>query len=178
MFINVFVLNTGRCGSVSFIESCKHITNYSSSHESLIKQTGTKRLNYPEYHIEADNRLSWFLGRLDDKYANDAFYVHLKRNTDDVAQSFVNRQNMGIMKAYKEGVLLGGENSDQRDMALDYINTVESNIELFLKDKTHKMEFMLENARADFQKFWKLIGADGNLQAALAEWDVKHNSSI
>lgn len=178
MFINVFVLNTGRCGSVSFIESCKYITNYSSSHESLIKQTGTKRLSYPEYHIEADNRLSWFLGRLDNKYADDAFYVHLKRNTDDVAQSFMNRQNMGIMKAYKEGVLLGGENSSQSDIANDYIDTVESNIELFLKDKTHKMEFVLENARIDFQKFWRLIGADGNLQAALDEWDIKHNPSI
>ena len=85
--MNVFVLSTGRCGSTTFIKACSHITNYSSAHESLSTRTGKQRLNYPENHIEADNRLSWLLGRLDNTYGDDAFYVHLNRNIEDTIAS-------------------------------------------------------------------------------------------
>ena len=32
--MNVFILNTGRCGSRTFARACAHITNYTSAHES------------------------------------------------------------------------------------------------------------------------------------------------
>jgi hypothetical protein len=35
----------------------------------------------------------------------------------------------------------------------------------------------LENAKADFRVFWKLVDARGDLDAALAQWDVRHNPS-
>ena len=63
--MNVFVLNTGRCGSVTFIEACRHIHHYSAAHESRATYIGEQRLAYAANHIEADNRLCWFLGRLD-----------------------------------------------------------------------------------------------------------------
>jgi hypothetical protein len=63
--VNVFVLNTGRCGSVTFIEACRHIRNYSAAHESRATLIGEQRLAYAANHIETDNRLCWFLGRLD-----------------------------------------------------------------------------------------------------------------
>ena len=62
-------------------------------------------------------------------------------------------------------------------VALDYCDTVNSNIELFLKDKNKKMEFKLENAKQDFQLFWDLIGAEGNIDAALSEFDIAYNVS-
>ncbi len=65
---------------MTFIQACKHISNFSSSHESRCGLLAEARLDYPENHIEADDRLSWFLGRLDKQYGNSAFYVHLKRN--------------------------------------------------------------------------------------------------
>ena len=99
--MNVFVLNTGRCGSTTFTKACKHITNYTSEHESRAGMLGKKHFNYPGNHIETDNRLCWFLGRLDEAYGNDAYYVHLKRNTKDVASSFAKRYSGGIMRAYR-----------------------------------------------------------------------------
>ncbi len=176
--MNIFVLNTGRCGSTTFIHACQHIQNYSSAHESLSSFIGKQRLAYPKQHIEADNRLSWFLGRLDKEYGNNALYVHLSRNYEDTAASFAKRKDFGIMQAYKDGILQGGsEQQSPLEIARDYIETVETNIELFLKDKKNKMNFRLESARADFAEFWKLIQAEGDIDKALATWDVHYNAS-
>ena len=176
--MNVFVLNTGRCGSTTFIQACRHIGNYTADHESRLQLVGPARLDYPANHIEADNRLSWYLGRLDRQYADDAFYVHLTRDRAETAASFAKRMEFGIMQAYREGLLLGGrEEQTGQDLALDYIETVEANIALFLKDKSNKMAFRLESARADFRSFWGRIGAEGDLERALKEWEVSHNAS-
>ena len=176
--MNIFILNTGRCGSSTFIKACQHINNYSSAHESRIHLLSSDRLDYPANHIEADNRLSWFLGKLEQNYGNKAYYVHLKRNKGDTARSFAQRKDFGILKAYREGILLADENCcDSIDLATDYIETVEANIELFLANKTEKMQFLLENAKADFQRFWKAINAQGNLDDALSHWDITYNAS-
>jgi len=176
--MNVFILNTGLCGSSTFIKACEHISNYSAAHESRATLLGEQRLAYPTQHIEADNRLSWVLGRLDQQYADNALYVHLSRNNKQTIESFSKRADFGIMQAYKEGILLGGESNQTSDLiAEDYINTVESNIEFFLKDKTHKMNFSLDNAKVDFAVFWQFISAEGDFQAALNEWNVSYNAS-
>jgi hypothetical protein len=176
--MNIFILNTGRCGSTTFIKACRHIANFSAGHESRIRMIGAERLAYPGRHIEADNRLSWFLGRLDQAYGDAGWYVHLTREREATATSFARRQQFGIMKAYREGVLLEGEaGQSAHDLACDYIDTVEANIALFLKDKTRQMAFSLETAQADFTTFWRWIGAQGDLDAALAEWDSRYNAS-
>ncbi len=176
--MNVFVLSTGRCGSLTFSKACKHITNYTSSHESNVSIIGEKRLIYPDNHIEIDNRLSWFLGRIDKKYNDNAVYIHLHRDKVEIAKSYMKRYQIGIMKAYKQGIhIRTQDNIDKMVIALDLYDTVTSNIELFLKDKTKKLNFNLENAKEDFKKFWEFIGAEGNLDAALAEWGNIYNAS-
>lgn len=85
------MLNTGRCGSMTFVHACSHIDNYTSGHESRAGHHGDARLEYPDNHIEADNRLSWMLGSLDRKFGTDAFYLHLWRDPESVAQSFAKR---------------------------------------------------------------------------------------
>jgi len=176
--MNVFILNSGRCGSTTFIKACQHITNYSAAHESLLSETGEQRLNYPDHHIEADNRLSWILGRLDKVYGDNAFYVHLKRKPHDTASSFAKRIDFGILKAYEQGVLMHDVHRlPAYDIASDYIETVNSNIELFLKDKTHKMLISLETVQTDFSDFWQRIGAQGNREGALNEWRINYNAS-
>ena len=176
--MNIFVLNSGRCGSTTFIKSCRHITNYSSAHESLLSKTGQQRFDYPENHIEADNRLSWLLGRLDKAYGNDAYYVHLTRNRHDTAHSFSKRIDLGILKAYEQGILMHEQHEmPTLDIANDYIETVDSNIKLFLKDKTNKMDIALETIKTDFTDFWENINATGDITAALREWDIMYNAS-
>ena len=64
------------------------------------------------------------------------------------------------------------------DVCLDYCDTVNSNIEMFLKDKTKKMELYIENASQGFRTFWERIGAEGDIDAALSEFDIAYNASI
>ena len=115
--MNVFILNSGRCGSTTFIKACQHIDNYTASHESRIGIPGSARLEYPDQHIEADNRLSWFLGRLDREYGDNAFYVHLQREAEATRQSFARRSQYGIMRAYREGIYLLDNPADDEAMA-------------------------------------------------------------
>lgn len=175
--MNIFILNAGRCGSTTFIKACKHISNYSAAHESQSTLIGKRRLAYPDNHIEADNRLSWILGRLDREYGDNAYYVHLTRDNRQSIKSFVKRMDYGIMAAYREGILMGGQQQSSADIAADYLDTVTHNIALFLKDKHHKMTFSLKNASTDFIDFWRWINAEGELDKALAEWRIHHNAS-
>lgn len=176
--MNVFVLNTGRCGSTTFIKACSHIKNYSSSHESRVHLLGQARLSYPQNHIEADNRLSWLLGRLHNSYGNNAMYIHLTREKNATARSFARRVNHGIMRAYANEIVVNDSvENDPMSLALDYCDTVNQNIEYFLKDKDRTLLLSLENIQEDFEKFWNFIGAEGDLDAALSEWKVSYNAS-
>ncbi|MBT2968445.1 MAG: hypothetical protein B6D72_04340 [gamma proteobacterium symbiont of Ctena orbiculata] len=175
--MNIFILNAGRCGSTTFIEACRQISNYTAGHESRATLTGDRRLAYPENHIEADNRLCWMLGRLDREYGDNAFYVHLTRNRDESVASFVKRMDYGIMAAYREGILMGGKGQSAAEIASDYLDTLAHNITLFLKDKHHRMDFSLERADSDFIDFWHRIDARGDLEKALAAWRTRYNAS-
>jgi len=177
--MNVFILCTGRCGSVTFIKACQHITNFTSMHESRSGLLGNDHFNYPTNHIEADNRLSWFLGSLDKHYGNNAVYVHLKRDREAVAISVSKRLHPSlIMSAYRRGIIMGlPDRVSNMSVALDYVNTVNNNIESFLKDKTKKMEFSMENKKEDFRKFWECVDAEGDMNAALLEFDICYNAA-
>lgn len=176
--MNVFILSAGRSGSKTFARACGHVTNYTSAHESRSGLLGDAHFDYPDNHIESDNRLSWLLGRLDRKYGDHAFYVHLTRETGPVAESWAKRAHTGMMNAYRNAILWHCPgNATPREVALDYCDTVEQNIRLFLRDKTNWMPFRLEEGRARFPEFWRRIGASGDLEAALAEFDVRHNQA-
>jgi len=166
---------------VTFIEACKHITNFQCGHESRTGKIGKERLSYPDGHyIEADCRLSWFLGQLDEKYGDRARYVHLKRDNMACAVSYSKRIGIryseGIMGAFKGDILLHvGPKYNDLEISLYMIDTVNRNIQHFLKDKTHVISFQMENCMEDWPMFWKCIGAQGNFEASLREWDIKHN---
>ena len=179
--MNVFVLNTGRCGSMTFAKACSHITNFSSGHETRAHRLGPGRLRYPGNHIEVDNRLSWMLGRLDDIFGDSAIYVHLHRRRADVMRSYIKRADRGIMRAYGSVITIPkirGSTINAESCARDMLYTMEKNIQLFLRDKTRVMHVSLENAADDFPKFWKLIGAKGDLSAAVSEFSVRYNRTI
>lgn len=179
-FQNVFVLCTGRCGSVSFAKAASHITNATSGHETRSHIIGSDRMAYPANHIETDNRLAWILGRLDQVYGRDAFYVHLTRDPQAVADSFAARYDRGIMRAYAQDIVMGANKKNPgitpAALAQDYVDTVTANITSFLRDKPAKMPFRIEHAEKSMVRFWREIGAEGDLSAACAEWGFRHNA--
>ena len=116
------------------------------------------------------------LGRLERKYGDDARYVHLTRDPDAVARSFERRWGRGVINAYQAGVLFGSK-AEKAVICRDYVDTVTSNIQAFLKDKSHVLEFQLENGPADWDRFWNWAGAEGDYAASLDAWSVRYNAS-
>ena len=179
--MNVFVLSTGRTGTMSLERACGHLSNYTVAHESRCNKLGADRLNFPDNHIEIDNRLSWFLGRLDATYGDNAIYIHMIRNSEEVAKSYGKRWNRetSIIRAYAYGILKRQEQhiGNTHDICLDYVETVNENIVQFLKDKSKSMTFRLDNAEEDLKTFWELIDGKGDYSAAQQAFADAANTS-
>ncbi|MCI4649534.1 hypothetical protein [Phaeodactylibacter sp.] len=163
---------------MTFIRACQHITNYTAGHETRSTLLGEARVAYPDQHIEADNRLSWMLGKLGKKYGKDAFYVHLKRDVEATAASYNRRWAMpsSIVNGYTECVLLRPREQGVA-FCIDYVHTVNDNIDVFLEDKPHKLTLQLEDIESGFKTFWQAIGAEGSLTEALETLRVRSNPS-
>lgn len=191
--MNVFVLCTGRCGSTSFFEACRHATNYTATHEDKRAIVGRDRLSYPENHIAVDYRLAWMLGRLDLIHGKNAFYVHLTRDPVETAKSFarmaqIERSSSHIVDDFDlprwmnhMGAPVWAHQHVQalkkmplEHVAEDMVRSINCDIKLFLKDKDW-LPVRLENVDEDFPVVWDRIGASGDLQAAMAEWHRRHN---
>ncbi|MBW2961136.1 hypothetical protein [Mesonia aestuariivivens] len=181
--MRIFVLGTGRCGSYSFIEACKYMTNYSCGHETRSQQLGAARFDYPNDHIEADNRLSWHLGEMNQKFTDQVFYVHLKRDRDKTAKSFSKRflKKKSMVDAYSGGIKMNPPETlnkeEQLQLCYDYVDTVTANIDLFLKHQPKQLTIQLATIKEDFKIFWNQINAEGDLKAALASFDKRHNTA-
>lgn len=180
--MNVFVLGTGRCGTVTFIEAAKHIDGFSAGHETLSRRPNPHRLDYPDNHIEADNRLSWMLGALDDRYADEPIYVHLTRDRLETAKSFNKRWEWrhSAIRMFVEGICMTPPESlseqERLEACLQYVDTVNANIRQFLKDKTRVVEVTLEEIEYGFRKLCKVVGVDPSREA-IDQLKVAHNRS-
>ncbi|WP_173195730.1 glycosyltransferase family 2 protein [Parvularcula mediterranea] len=167
---------------MTFARACEQIQNWTVGHETRSRQLGVERLNYPEHHIEVDNRLAWFLGRLEKSYGDDALYVHLTRARELVALSYDERwANLGnIPYTYAQGILMRGilgSDTPTLEICRDYVDTVTSNITAFLARRPNTITLDIGEPKGAFADFWGQIGADGDLDAALATFDQRHNSS-
>jgi hypothetical protein len=181
---NIFVLCTGRCGSLTFTRACTHLDNYTSGHETRSRLFGPERLDYPDRHIEVDNRLSWYLGRLAERYDGTGVkYVHLLRDPEEVAQSHLARWDSPFrassIRAFGHGIIMGVRDwteEERLEVSRDYVATVTANIKEFLRGRD-AMTVHLATAKSDFPSFLDWIGAEGDLDAAIGEWEIRHNES-
>lgn len=182
---NVFILCTGRCGSKTFIQACKHIQNYTAGHETNITANWRilqQRILYPEYHIEADNRLSFFLGTLNHYYTKEeVFYVHLTRRENDVIRSFAKRHGTrSLTDNFIRGILYqqNPKSGNKSVLIQMMVRSIKHNIENFiLRNNMNGMGFPIEYAKTLFPSFCDKIGAEVDIQKALAEFDKQYNSS-
>lgn len=174
---NIFVLCSGRSGSATFAVACSHIRNYSSSHERNRQHYVSERLAYPPDHIEVDNRLSWYLGRLDAVYGARAAYVHLTRDPSEVAASYAARHKGRLAPSWMR-YIMGAEKetmeAEAERMMADMVEVITANIQLFLRDKLW-MPFRVEHHEEDWPRFWEWVGAEGNYRASLKAWNHRHN---
>jgi len=82
------------------------------------------------------------------------------------------------MSAFGHGILMKREWPIElrRDVAAMYVDTCRANIEHFLSNKTKVLRLELENPLETFDLLWSVADFQGNREAALAEWSVRHNA--
>ncbi|WP_017602341.1 hypothetical protein [Nocardiopsis lucentensis] len=179
--MRAFVLSTGRCGSLTVATACTHMTNYTAGHETRASRM-QGRVDYPDQHVEVDNRLAWHLGELEDRFGDDAVYVHLARDPDAVAASYARRFHIraGIMPAYASGIVRGKLPKTDRGRLLGarrYVDTVTANIHAFMAHKTTTCVIDIDDPVPGFRRLWGLLWAEGDIDAALAALKERHNAS-
>lgn len=173
----IFILCTGRCGSVTFAKACEHATNFTVGHESVGLRHG---LEFPDDHIEVNCRLVWYLGLLVCKYP-DARYVHLMRDPEATARSFAPRTTkpFQIMLAWRRGIRMGwlADRGDPErpivEDAREYVDAVNALIELCGK---HCAKVRLGQPES-FGQFWDVCGLEGDRAAAVRTFQAVHHSS-
>lgn len=185
--MRVFVLSSGRSGTTTFAKACSHITNFSTAHES----GRFVDWSYPDGHIEVDNRLSWQTGNLFFRYNAEVAFVLLSRRRDHVIASFARRYREfrdGIIRAYHMGILAADYQEKSRLMTYEqvaehFIEALTFNLRLFfiavaLERRDAPMPHVaLETISDDFPFFWNAIGAKGDLEAAMSEFDTRYNEA-
>jgi hypothetical protein len=210
--VNVFVLSTGRCGSTTVARAFGHATNFTAGHETragLVRG----RLEYPPDHIESDNRLTWFLAALDQRYdESSVHWVHLTRRLEDVVESYWHRwedvierhRSTNLVRDWRQGSAVAREwrqdptsifrgsiavafaygvirsdhplTPDERRAACDlYTRTVDTTIRAFLEARSNVSRIELSNLTEDFTAAWARIGAEGALDEAITELELRHN---
>lgn len=179
--MRIFCLGTGRSGTTTFTRALEHATNYTSGHESRAAMLGDARLDYADWHAEADNRLTWMLGALGDRFGDDPVYVHLTRDRDAVIDSFRERHRgrISILRAFGYGIISRREpytDEEWTHVAATYVDTVTANIRAFLAGRPRAITMSLEDPLGGFEQVWQLGRVEGDYGAACAEWGVQHNA--
>lgn len=169
---------------MSFARAAEHLENYTAGHETKTRAVGPERIDYPDDHVEVDNRLSWFLGSLARRYdETETFYVHLTRDAREVAESYLRRWDSvfrsSIVRAFGHGVLIRNEDwpmNDRREVVHQYVQTINDNITEFLCTR-ESMTIDITELSDRFADFAERIGGIYDQTAVQVTLARHHNAS-
>ena len=167
--MNIFVIGSGRCGTLTFSKSISHCTNYTVGHES--HAGSVDRLNYPENHIEVSSHLTLYWPMLRKRYPQCRF-VWIQR-VDDVrcARSISKLQGGQIVRDFCN-VFHQQPNPVLIEGALDIYDMMNAQGEA-----SGAFRIEMENAKAQWQRCWDFMGCEGDFELSLNEWDTRYNET-
>lgn len=173
--MKVFVLGTGRCGTMTFAKACSHITNYTSGHET---HAGRIDLNFPNNHIEIDAHLCHYLSILLQKYPT-AVYVHLQRNQEDCIKSLSKRRSFVSWANFAFQIKRTLTPAEYKKLAeIHYHNTNDMIPRLIhSENKATYIHVDIEQALQQWLQFWTTLSAKGAFNRAAREFYFRYNSS-
>lgn len=172
--MRVFVVGTGRCGTSTFYQACRHVANFTAGHESAARTLGL--YPYPDGHIEVAAHLSMAMGRVMRAHQS-ARWVHLIRDRDDAVRSLASQSQVQLDSFARHW--FQAFQADPNEVAAAFYDCVNANIERMLETvpPQRSKTLQLERIGDQWQEFWDWIGAEGDFEASLAEWERRYNSS-
>lgn len=175
----VFVISTGRTATTAFAAASSFLPGFTAKHESRVSQPFSTRLDFAPNHIEADNRLIFYLAQIEEKFGDDAYYVFLKRDPAAIVKSYARRWHLtvSIVRAWTHGIRMIPriEEADIEDCCQDFVSYADSTLSLFLARQRHVMMFDTADAANEFIRFSKWIGVGTPPPAAIEQWNKRHN---
>jgi hypothetical protein len=158
--MRVFVIGTGRCGTVTFSKACKHIKNFTSGHETTTHGKAGNNFEFPDNHIEVDPRLSYFVPILREKYP-DALFIHLQRERKDCIHSLSKRGSLINYGTFHLGI---AEHNIKYLAEVYYDSTIKMlESYIFIDQHVFKNKFIhiwLHDIEKGFVRMCKIIGAE------------------
>ena len=172
--MRAFVTGTGRCGTVTFSEACRHADNYTCGHEThtnLGSCSGRIACwEYADGHIEVSHHLVIAIPLLRDLYPN-ARWVHLVRDDREAcARSLARRFPLGAFAR----VWFFRRTAPLMPAAYAFYDTVNALCRALIPDA---FVLHLETAEEQWADCWEFLGCQGDFDASLAEWSVRHNAT-
>lgn len=174
--MRVFVVGTGRCGTSTFYQACKHITNYTVGHETKKGPSKIGDWEFPDNHIEISSNLTIALPHLIRTYP-EAKFVRLKRNKQDCIKSLAECVPESMVMFAKQWWYL----YDIDLISLDYLKVASTFYdwceELYqMVLPIGSLFYDIEKMEQNFAKFCLTIEATGKLADGTSEFKKKYNS--
>lgn len=168
--MNIFVVGTGRCGTVTFSKAAAHCTNYSVGHET--KAGRVADWHYPDNHIEVSSQLVIAIPLLRKRYP-DAQWIHLVREREACSRSLARMTH--VMRAFSwvwfqqpaPSLPAAGE------VVYDLVNGL---CEDMLGESWDYYRLQLERVHDDWRVCWDFMECEGDYEKSLAEWNTRHNA--
>jgi hypothetical protein len=170
--MRVFVLGTGRCGTVTFSKAGQHFSNYTCSHESKSQKND---LVYADGHIEVDPHLFWHLPNLIEKYT-DAMFVHLDRNKHACVKSLGKRNSTRLYAKFTE--MVGDNMYNPIEISSKYYDFCNKTISLVLKQTgVRSIRMTTPISEESWRIFCKEIGEEESFLKSFEELTKVYNRS-
>ena len=175
--MNVFFVSPGRTGTKSISRVLKTIDGFTSLHESRVQELGESRIEYPDNHLESDNRLTWFMPQLTKKYSDKALLVIVHRDREEVARSYNDRwYKINIMKGYSQGILLRDLSDNNLDVCRDYVNHVYTTLDYFKDSWKNVIEMNIKDPDEGIRGVLEFIGKEDYFEEVIKELKTRRSN--
>ena len=168
--MRVFVVGTGRCGTSTFYHACRHIHNYEAYHEPNSGQVDSF-----ETEDQVINVSSQFVVRIPEllKKYPESKWIHLIRNRDQCVESLAKCCPVEMDGYVRQWCQIFQCNLTRASQF--YYDSINSMIELMLRNQSC-LTMNLPIRRPAWMTFWSFVGAQGDFESSLREWESCYNS--
>lgn len=151
--MRVFVTGTGRCGTSTFYQACRHIPGFTAGHETKMGRIAD--WDYPDDHIEVASQLSIAIPILRERYP-DAKWVHLIRDRDPCTNS-LSRQTWEAMECFDKQWFVRWHPMDLPEVSEAFYDIINALCRATMPE--HAMTIRIETAAEQWPAFCDYIGA-------------------
>ena len=156
--MRVFFISPGRTATTTLAQAFSSCVSWTSAHESNTKKRYADRCLYAQKHVEADNRLVFFLPRLTELYAASEMLVIVRRDRKKIANSYRKRWwKFNLPKIYVFGILMRSFAESEDELIDDMVDWIYDTIFYHAKNWNNVVVLDIEQPQEGFAKIFEYM---------------------